>query len=265
MHILVTNDDGINAPGLAVAEEIAAHLAGPGGTVWTVAPAMEQSGVSHCISYVRPMRLEQLGAHRFAVEGSPADCVLAALGDIMTATPPDLILSGVNRGHNVAEDTLYSGTIGGAMEGAMHGHKAIAMSQYYGPDNLGLADTFEAARTWGPRVCARLVQRARWHDQDYGVFYNVNFPPFPAAAVKGMRATVQGHRTSPSFGVAPQDAPNGRRYLWLTHGKGNRETQPGSDAWEASEGHVTVTPLRADLTARDRLGDLDEALNGSEP
>lgn len=133
MRILVTNDDGISAPGLKVAEAIAAELAGPDGEVWVVAPAFEQSGVSHCVSYIRPMRLEKLDERRYAVEGSPADCVLAAIGSILSETPPDLVISGVNRGHNVADDTLYSGTIGGAMEGALHGIRSVALSQYYGP------------------------------------------------------------------------------------------------------------------------------------
>ena len=117
MRILITNDDGISAPGLHVAEEIARELAGPAGEVWVVAPAFEQSGVAHAVSYVRPMRLERLDERRFAVEGSPADCVLAGLHEILKGTPPDLVISGVNRGHNVAEDTLYSGTVGGAMVG----------------------------------------------------------------------------------------------------------------------------------------------------
>ena len=106
MRILITNDDGISAPGLVVAEEIARELAGPAGEVWVVAPAFEQSGVAHGVSYVRPMRLERLEERRFAVEGSPADCVLAALHEILKDAPPDLVISGVNRGHNVAEDTL---------------------------------------------------------------------------------------------------------------------------------------------------------------
>ncbi len=118
MRILITNDDGISAPGLKIAEAIANDLAGPTGEVWVVAPAFEQSGVAHCVSYVRPMRLEHLDDKRYAVEGSPADCILAGLFEILKNSPPDLILSGVNRGHNVAEDVLYSGTIGGAMEGA---------------------------------------------------------------------------------------------------------------------------------------------------
>ena len=156
MRILLTNDDGIAAPGLAVAEAIAAEIAGPSGEVWVVAPAFEQSGVSHCISYIRPMRLEQLEARRFAVEGSPADCVLAGIGEILDG-PPDLVLSGVNRGHNVAEDTLYSGTIGGAMEGALHGFRAVAMSQYYGP--TAGPDPFGAARAHGAAVVRRLLER----------------------------------------------------------------------------------------------------------
>ncbi len=260
MRILVTNDDGITAPGLVVAERIAAHLAGPGGEVWTVAPAFEQSGVSHAISYVRPMRVEKMADRRYAVEGTPADCVLAALHDVME-TPPDLVLSGVNRGHNVAEDTLYSGTIGAAMEAAIQGVPAIAMSQYYGPQNAGLEDSFAAANALGGRICARLVEQAQWEDRGYRVFYNINFPPVPAEDVAGIKATFQGHRPHPSFGVSAQVSPNGRRYLWLGHGKGNAETEDGSDAKEAMNGFATVTPLRADLTARDVLDGLGSCLN----
>ena len=259
MRILITNDDGISAAGLAVAEAIGADLAGPSGEVWVVAPAFEQSGVSHCVSYIRPMRLERLGERRFAVEGSPADCVLAAIGDILKGSPPDLVLSGVNRGHNVAEDTLYSGTVGGAMEGALHGLPSIALSQYYGP-NADATDPFAAARTHGASVCRRLVAGGAWSPVPYGVFYNVNFPALPAAKVRGVRATVQGHRNAATFGVEPQVAPNGRKYLWLSHGHGNNDTPPGSDARECHDGYVTVTPLRADLTAHDLVAPLAQAL-----
>jgi len=258
MRILITNDDGINAPGLRAAEELGASLAGPDGEVWVVAPATEQSAVSHCVSYVRPMRMEQWEQRRFIVEGSPADCILAALGDIMKDSPPDLVLSGINRGHNVAEDIVYSGTVGGAMEAAMHRVKSIALSQYYGPRNVDLDDTFEAARAQAEAVCRRLLDSAPWHDATQEVFYNVNFPACPAADVKGVKTTFMGARPTPCFQVEPHKAPNGRSYYWLGHGaKGNVAAEPGSDARETQEDWVTVTPLRAQLTAFDVKGQIE--------
>ena len=262
MRILITNDDGITAPGLKAAQAIAAELAGPEGEVWTVAPALEQSAVSHGVAYVRPMRLEQFEERLFAVEGSPADCVLVALGDLLADRWPDLVISGVNRGHNVAEDVIYSGTVAGAMEGAMHGLKAIALSQYYGPGNAELPDMFDAARGWAVRICRRLLDGAAWHDAPYGVFYNVNFPACPAAEVQGVRATFQGHRPAPSFGVTPYKAPNRRQYYWLTHGVGNKGTEEGSDAASTIGGWVSVSPLRAELTAHDQLEALKGTLDG---
>lgn len=263
MRILITNDDGISAPGLAVAEAIAAELAGPAGEVWTIAPVFEQSGVSHAISYVRPMRLEKVGDRRWAIEGSPADCVLAGIFEVLKDSPPDLILSGVNRGHNVAEDTVYSGTVGGAMEGAIHGVPSIALSQYYGPATAS-ADGFDAARAFGASICRQLLDRGAWPMEPCATFYNVNFPPVPASEVKGVRATFQGIRAA-SFGVQPQVAPNGRTYLWLTHARGNAGTLPGSDSRECHDGYVTVTPLRADLTAHDLVADLGEAISTDFP
>ena len=158
MRILITNDDGINAPGLEVLHQIATELAGPHGEVWTVAPAFEQSGVGHCISYTHPTMIARLGERRYAAEGSPADCVLAALGDLMEGAP-DLVLSGVNRGNNAGENAMYSGTIGGAMEAALQGIPAIALSQFMGPENDGLDDPFEAARRHGTSVVRALLDR----------------------------------------------------------------------------------------------------------
>jgi 5'-nucleotidase len=259
MRILITNDDGISAPGLAVAEAIGAELAGPGGEVWTVAPTFEQSGVSHAISYIRPMRLERLGERRYTIEGSPADCVLASLFEVLKDNPPDLVLSGVNRGHNVAEDTVYSGTVGGAMEAALHGVKAIALSQYFGPPGGHRGDLFGAAAAQGAAVCRRLLERGDWTGPPFATFYNVNFPAVPPDAVRGTRVTFQGARAA-SFGVQPQVAPNGRTYLWLTHARGNADTAPGSDSRECFDGFITVTPLRADLTAHDLVATLADAL-----
>ena len=255
MRILITNDDGISAPGLKAAEAIARELAGEDGEIWVVAPAFEQSGVSHCISYIRPMRVEKLSERRYAVEGSPADCVLAALHDIMADCPPDLVLSGVNKGHNVAEDTLYSGTIGGAMEAAMHGLKSIAMSQNYGKDNRDSADLFAPAIQHGAATCRRLLEAATWQNHTYGVFYNINFPN---GQPLGTMATRQGHRARATFRVEPQTSPNGRNYLWLAHSAQNSSAAAGSDARESAQGWITVTPLHADLTAESILSGMAE-------
>jgi 5'-nucleotidase len=260
MRILLTNDDGINAPGLKVLEAIAAEIAGPEGEVWTVAPAFEQSGVGHCISYVHPTMIAELGPRRFAAEGSPADCVLAGLYDVLADSPPDLVLSGVNRGNNSAENVLYSGTIGGAMEAALQGLPAIALSQYYGPGNLTLENSFEAAAEHGAGVIRKLLDNGHWDRTDYRVFYNVNFPPVPAAGVKGTRVTTQGFRRETKFGVEPQTAPNGRRFLWIRGGRQDVATEPGSDAHANLEGYISVTPMRADLTAHDRLDSLRAAI-----
>ena len=256
MRILITNDDGIAAPGLKVLEGIAAELAGPEGEVWVVAPAFEQSGVGHCINYVHPTMMSQMGERRFAAEGSPADCVLIAIHDVMTETPPDLVLSGVNRGNNSAENTLYSGTIGGAMEAALQGYPAIALSQYYGPANRDLADPFEASATHGAEVCRRILEATPDEQADYPLFYNVNFPPQPAAGVKGIRLATQGRRPGVVFGTEPHTAPSGRRFAWIKGGNQQVPAGPGSDAAVNLEGYISVTPMRADLTAHEMMGPL---------
>ncbi|MBV7410025.1 5'/3'-nucleotidase SurE [Maritimibacter sp. DP1N21-5] len=261
MRILITNDDGINAPGLKVAEAIAAEVAGPEGEVWVVAPAFEQSGVGHCISYSHPMLVAELGPRRFAAEGSPADCVLAAIGDILPGRP-DLILSGVNRGNNCADNALYSGTLGGAMEGALQTIPAIALSQFLGPATAGLDDPFEASATHGAEVVRRLIHRAPWQETaDYRLFYNVNFPPVAAKDVKGLRAAAQGWRPESFFGIEPTFSPSGRRFVWIKGGPQHQPTKPGTDVAVNLDGYVSVTPMRADLTAHDALADLSEALS----
>jgi 5'-nucleotidase len=260
MRILITNDDGINAPGLEILRAIAEEVAGPSGEVWTVAPAFEQSGVGHCISYVHPTMIAELGPRRFAAEGSPADCVLAALHDVLKDSPPDLVLSGVNRGNNAAENVLYSGTIGGAMEAALQGLPAIALSQFYGPRNAGLDNSFEAAAAHGADIVRRLWQQGHWDRSDYRVFYNVNFPPFPAAEVRGTRVTAQGYRRGTGFAMQPHVAPNGRRFLWITGGRQDVPTEAGTDAHANLEGYISVTPMRADLTAHEALDGLRAAL-----
>ncbi len=247
MRVLITNDDGINAPGLKVLEQIASEIAGPEGEVWTVAPAFEQSGVGHCISYTHPFMVSKFSDRRFAAEGSPADCVLTALSDVMPDRP-DLVLSGVNRGNNAGENTLYSGTIGAAMEAALQGITAIALSQYFGPENANLDNPFDAAAQHGAKVVRKILGAHPDDANDYKLFYNVNFPPVAAADVKGTRAVTQGFRRDVKMGLEPTTAPSGRKFLWIKGGPQNTPTLPGSDVHANLNGYVSVTPMRADLT-----------------
>ena len=256
MRILITNDDGINAPGLEVLTEIATAIAGPQGEVWTVAPAFEQSGVGHCISYTHPMMILKLGERRYAAEGSPADCVLAAFYDVLQGDKPDLVLSGVNRGNNSAENVLYSGTVGGALEAALQGVPAIALSQFMGRETDELGDPFDAARRHGAGVVRALLDKGRWDAGDYRLFYNVNFPPVAAASVKGVKVAAQGFRRDTAFSVEPHHSPSGRKFLWIKGGPQHTPTLPGTDAAVNLAGYISVTPLRADLTAHDVLDDL---------
>ncbi len=261
MRILITNDDGINAPGLEVLHEIASEIAGPEGEVWTVAPAFEQSGVGHCISYTHPMMIAELAPRRYAAEGSPADCVMAGLYDVMTHGRPDLVLSGVNRGNNAGQNVLYSGTIGGAMEAALQGIPAIALSQFLGERTSTLTDPFEGARVHGAGVVRALLEKGLWdHDDDYQLFYNVNFPPCSAADVKGSKVVAQGWRPGTYFGVEPHHAPNGRRFLWIKGGAQQVRSEPGTDVAANLDDFIAITPMRADLTAHDRLADLEARL-----
>ena len=169
MRILVTNDDGIHAPGLAVAEKIARALCND---VWVVAPETEQSGASHSLTLTLPLRLRQIDSRRFAVTGTPTDCVMMGVAELMAEARPTLVLSGVNRGSNLADDVTYSGTIAGAMEGTALGVPSIALSQAYGVGGGHDVD-WSCAETHGPRLIAKLVEIG-WPAE---VLMNVNFPP----------------------------------------------------------------------------------------
>lgn len=260
MRILITNDDGINAPGLAVLEQIAAELAGPDGEVWVVAPAFEQSGVAHCISYAHPTLISKMGERRFAAEGSPADCVLAGVHDVLKDQQIDLVLSGVNRGNNSAENALYSGTLGGALEGAMQGLRSIALSQYLGPENYHIDNPFEAAAQFGADVVRKIIAFDAEQQDGYRLFYNVNFPPVPASGVKGTRAAPQGKRAHTGFSVEAQLSPSGRRFLWAKGGDQRAAVAEGTDAAINMDGWISITPMRADFTCRDSLSALEAAL-----
>ena len=260
MRILVTNDDGVNAPGLEALAVVAEELAGPGGEVWIVAPTSEQSGVGHCVSFVHPMMLTRISPRRFAADGTPADCILAGLYDVMQDSPPDLVLSGINRGNNSGENAVYSGTVGAAMEGALQGVKSIALSQYYGPGNRNLPDPFESSRRFAGQVVRAILDLAPLGDEYYGLFFNVNFPPCPADDVAGTRVAVQGFRKNAKFSVEPHTTPSGRRFLWVTNGGQHSAASPGSDVHANNLNFISVTPMRADLTAHDLVGVLSEQI-----
>ncbi len=259
MRILITNDDGIMAPGLAVLYDVAAQLAGPKGEVWTVAPQSEQSGVGHCISYTKPVLVHQYSPFKFAVEGSPADCVLAGLSDILPERP-DLVLSGVNKGNNSAENTVYSGTIGAAMEAALAGVHSIAISQFFGPKNSRLENSFEASAAHGVAAVKACLDAGFTRAHDYALFYNINFPPVPAADVLGMKSVSQGYRGDGAFSAHATNAPNGRKFLFM-HGRPQQApTRDGTDAAANLAGYVSITPMRADLTAHDQVDHLAHIL-----
>ncbi len=167
----------------------------------------------------------------------------------------------MNRGNNAAENTLYSGTIGAAIEATLQGIPAIALSQFYGPDNANLDNPFEAASVHGTALIRDMVDKARWDEErDYRLFYNVNFPPVSAAKVNGRKVVAQGWRHDTNFGVEPHSAPSGRQFLWIKGGPQHVPTDPGTDVAANLEGYISVTPMRCDLTAHDVLSDVAEQL-----
>jgi 5'-nucleotidase len=161
MRILLTNDDGVNAGGLKVLERIARQISDD---IWIVAPTEEQSGAGHSLTLSRPIRLRKLGERRFCVSGTPTDSVMMAIAHIMKDAPPDLVLSGVNRGANLGEDCTYSGTVSAAMEGALAGIPAIALSQCYAREGMGDTVPFAAAEAWAARARAPAGAAARPED-----------------------------------------------------------------------------------------------------
>ncbi|MDJ0638415.1 MAG: 5'/3'-nucleotidase SurE [Paracoccaceae bacterium] len=261
MRILLTNDDGINAPGLEVMEAIAREVAGPSGEVWVVAPAFEQSGVGHCISYTHPTLLSQFGPRRFAAEGTPADCVMAAVHEVMKDAPPDLVLSGVNKGNNAGESTVYSGTVGAAMEAALQDLPAIALSQYFGPATRDLDTPFQASVAFGVETVQSLLADGLWEGSGYRLFYNVNFPPVPADHVKGRRIVRQAWREGWRHGMTAQTAPTGRSFLWVNGSSAHMPAPEGTDVAANLDGYIAITPLRADLTAHETLEALQTRLD----
>lgn len=237
-RILVTNDDGINAPGLKVLERVARQFSSE---VWVVAPETEQSGAGHSLSLSRPLRHRRISDRRHAVDGSPTDCVLFALKQVLGDQKPDLVLSGVNRGANLGEDITYSGTVAAAMEATLLGVPAIAFSLA-----ARHSDTIHwaAAEERAPAILEKLVA-APWPRD---VFMNVNFPNLPPEKIKGVRIVSQGRRES-NYNLIGLTDPRGNRYYWIgPQQEGNLLRHDDTDYHAIRDGAVAVTPLHVDLT-----------------
>ncbi len=248
-RILVTNDDGILAPGLAVLERIARQFSDD---VWIVAPESEQSAASHSLTLRRPLRVRRLAETRFSVDGTPTDCVLLAQKQILKDHPAGLVLSGVNQGGNLGEDVSYSGTVAAAKESASLGQPAVAFSL----DCSGTsAPHWDTAERFGVEVLRQLATFA-W---PRGLLVNVNFPNLPPEAVAGLRVCDQGHRDA-SVEVHDFRCPQGRPYHWIGDFTSDAPRDPGSDLAAIADGYVSVTPLHLDMTHRASLDNLEAVM-----
>ena len=247
MRILLTNDDGIHAPGLQVLERIAAALSDD---VWVCAPAEEQSGAGHSLTLHMPVRLQQHGERRFAVTGTPTDAVNLALKKLFPDRPPDLVISGVNGGENLGDDVTYSGTISAAVEAALAGIPAVAMSQATRDTPHG----FAPAEAWAAKVLAPLLdlQMAK------RTLVNVNFPAVAPDDVKGIRAARQGFHDYARGSLVEAVDPRGRPYFWFGLDDIENTLDHGTDLEAVADGYVAITPLHLDLTHHAALRALAE-------
>ncbi len=251
MRILLTNDDGIHAEGLACLERIARTISED---VWVVAPETDQSGFAHSLSLSEPLRMRRIDDRHFALRGTPTDCVIMGVRNLMPGLP-DLILSGVNAGSNVADDVTYSGTVAGAMEGALLGIRSIAVSQAYNFYNQERIVPYETAETLAPALLDKLLGI----DLPPGVFLNVNFPNCVPDEVVGTVVTSQGKLV---HGLWIEERADGRGfpYFWLRFGREPAELKPGTDLAAMKEKFTSVTPLKLDLTAHEVMDRLAGAL-----
>ena len=248
MRILLTNDDGIHAPGLDVLEALARQFSDD---IWIVAPDEEQSGAGHSLTLSRPVRLRQHSERRWSVSGTPTDSVMMALREVMPS-PPDVILSGVNRGANLGDDVTYSGTVSAAIEGALAGIRSIALSQVYASEGMGDSVPFAAAREWGAKVLAPLLNVPL----PPRTLVNVNFPALLPEEIQGIRVVRQGFHDYARGSVVEGMDPRGYRYFWF--GLHGIEHTPGhaTDLEAIADGFISVTPLQLDLTHNASLVEL---------
>ncbi len=257
MRILLTNDDGIHADGLAALERVASTLSDD---IWICAPETEQSGASRALTLMEPLRVRRLDPRRFAVRGTPTDCVMLAMQELVSGAKPDLVLSGVNRGANLAEDVSLSGTVAAAIEAMMLGVPAIALSQIHLPDSRDQPDQFGTAEMHGATV-VRALLAAGWPE---GVVLNVNFPISPAKAMP-LEVTRQGFRNAGTRFAEARTDLRGGQYYWVGYNARPSTPAPGTDLAAAYAGRISVTPLHIDLTHVPTLQSLRDSLVAVEP
>lgn len=237
LRILLTNDDGIHAPGMALLEEIAAALSDD---VWVCAPAEENSGAGHSLTLHMPVRLREHGERRFSVTGTPTDAVNLALRKLFRGNLPDLVLSGINAGENLGDDITYSGTISAAMEAALAGIPAVALSQAFRESGQG----FSAARGWAARALAPIIGTP----MAKRTLININFPALAAEDVRGIRVVRQGFHDYSRGSLVEGTDPRGLSYYWFGLENIEHTLDHGTDLEAVGDGYIAITPLHVDLT-----------------
>lgn len=236
-RVLISNDDGIHAPGLKIMEHIARAVCKE---VWVVAPETEQSATGHSLTLRRPLRIHKISDKKYSIDGTPTDCILLAINEIMKDCPPDLVLSGVNRGGNLGEDVTYSGTVAAAMEATLLGYPAIAFSQYFKDVKRVKWSTGE---THGPEILKKLCATG-WPEN---TLLNVNFPDVISSSVSSVEITTQGRRKI-GDNLAKGIDPRGEPYYWIGALRTQEEHLPGTDLYAVEDGAISVTPISLDFT-----------------
>lgn len=255
MRILLTNDDGIHAEGLVALETIARVLTDD---VWVCAPEWEQSGASRALTLSEPLRIRKVGERRFAVSGTPTDCVMLAISQLMGDQRPDLVLSGVNRGANLAEDVTMSGTVAGAIEAMAMGVPGIALSQTTWPER---ENPYAPAEAFAPGIIRRLVE-VGWPND---VIININFPSRPLEEITEVEVTRQGFRDVAVRHAEKRMDLRGREYYWVGFRQERSSPADGTDLKAVYESRISVTPLHIDLTHMATVNALKGVLGGAPP
>lgn len=252
MRILVTNDDGYAAEGLQILRRIALELSDD---VWVIAPEWNQSGASHSMTLHEPLRCRQDDERTFVIRGTPTDCVIMGVRHLLLDHPPDLVLSGINHGSNLAEDVTYSGTIAAAIEGTMLGVRSIAMSQVGAPYEAGKS-YWDTPLAHGPALVSRLLETG-WPT---GIVLNVNYPACAPDEVRGVEVTRQGRRDQALLHIDKRSDPWGMPYFWFGFERPPSTQVAGSDLTAVDERCISVTPLCLNLTHEPTCQSLIEAL-----